>query len=79
MDDKLNYIRIRPDDRDGRMRIKADVKPKEGQVKFAPKATWAVPAFDPALKTSDWAVPVMVGDKGSQAPPPTAGGAAAGL
>ena len=79
VDDKTNYIRIRPDDRDGRMRIKADVKPKEGQAKFAPKATWAVPAFDPALRTGDWAVPVMVGGKGSQAPPPTAGGAAAGL
>ena len=66
VDGNVNYIRIRPDDRDGRIRIKADVKSKEGQSKFTARASWAVPAFDPTLRAGDWAVPVMVGGQGGQ-------------
>ena len=34
VDDTLNFIRIRPDERDGHLKIKANIKPKEGQSKF---------------------------------------------
>ena len=82
VDDNTNYIRIRPDDRDGRIRIKADVKSKEGQSKFTAKASWAVPAFDPTLRAGDWAVPVMAGGQGGQGvqrPTAPAAGAASAL
>ena len=79
VDDNLNYIRIRPDDRDGRLRIKADVKTKEGQSKFTAKASWAVPAFNPSLRAGDWAFLVMAGGQGGHRPTPPAGGAASAL
>ena len=78
VDDNVNYIRIRPDERDGRLKIKADVKPKDGKHKFTAKATWAVPAFDPSLRADGWAVPVMVGGQGGGRPTPPVGGGAGG-
>ena len=45
--DTTNYIQIRPDDRDGKMRIRADIKPKEGNSKFVMKATWPCPPMMP--------------------------------
>ena len=55
--DTTNYIRIRPDDRDGKMRIRADAKPKEGTSKFVMKATWSVPTYDAKIRPAGWSVP----------------------
>ncbi len=41
-DDK-HYVRIRPEERDGKWRIKADVKAKDSNEKFRLGATWEVP------------------------------------
>ena len=55
--DTTNYIQIRPDDRDGKMRIHADIKPKEGNSKFVMKATWPVPTYDAKIWPAGWSVP----------------------
>ena len=55
--DTINYIRIRPEKRDGKMKIRADVKPKEGTAKFALKATWTVPAYDNNIRPAGWSTP----------------------
>ena len=57
VDDTANYIRIRPDDRDGKLRIRADVKTKEGKDKFAMKATWPVPTYDVNIRPAGWSTP----------------------
>jgi hypothetical protein len=44
------YIRIRPQERDGRIRIKADVKPKEGNGRFTAKASWEAPPLDGEIR-----------------------------
>jgi hypothetical protein len=41
--EEKHYIRIRPDERDGRWKIKADVKPKDSEGRFRLGATWDVP------------------------------------
>jgi hypothetical protein len=53
-----NYIRIRPEERDGCFKIRADVKPKSGS-KFIPVASFDIPPADDNLKTSmeGWATP----------------------
>jgi len=38
-----SYVRIRPAERDGRMRIKADVKEKTSSGRFSLKAMWDIP------------------------------------
>ena len=53
--DTINYIRIRPEERDGKLKIWADVKPKEGTAKFALKATWTVPAYVANIRPAGWA------------------------
>ena len=65
--DTINYIRIRPEERDGKMKIRADVKPKEGKEKFALKATWGVPAFDAKLRPAGWSTPTWA-DVAANAP-----------
>ena len=55
--DTINYIRIRPEERDGKLKIRADVKPKEGTAKFALKATWTVPAYDASIRPARWSTP----------------------
>ena len=64
--DSSHYIRIRPDERDGRLRIRADIKPKAAGSKFSLKATWKIPAADAKLRqhNKDWAKPTWV------SPPP---------
>jgi hypothetical protein len=44
------YIRIRPQERDGRIRIRADVKPKEGNGRFTAKASWEAPPIDSEIR-----------------------------
>jgi hypothetical protein len=57
-DDKF-YIRMRPEERDGKWRIKADVKPREGNEKFRLGATWEIPPMCPEArrKVPGWATP----------------------
>jgi hypothetical protein len=43
-----NYIRIRPEDKNGKLRIRGDVKAKTNG-KFETKVYWSVPPFDNAL------------------------------
>ena len=63
VDENTHYIRIRPEDRDGKIRLKADIKPKEGNGRFTPKAYWNIPALDVTIRNrnKDWAVPTMTG------------------
>jgi hypothetical protein len=53
-----NYIRIRPEERDGCIKIRADVKSKQG-MKFVPVASFDLPPADDNLKSSmtGWATP----------------------
>ena len=61
IDEASHYIRIRPEDRDGRLRLRADTKPKAGSGKFAIRATWNIPALDNTIRNRnrDWAKPTM--------------------
>lgn len=43
------YIRVRPDTRNGKLVVKAEVKPKDGQGRFVVKGFWACPPLDPLL------------------------------
>jgi hypothetical protein len=54
-----NYIRIRPEEREGRWKIKADVKPREGEGRFRLGATWEVPPMCNEVRKSnpDWIKP----------------------
>jgi hypothetical protein len=80
VDEHTHYIRIRPVQSEGKWRIRADIKPKEGEGKFAHAATWDVPPMDEAIrkKNPDWHVPtwaeVVRGRKSAGNPPPPRGG-----
>jgi hypothetical protein len=50
LNEETTYVRIRPTERDGRVRIRADVKPKEGNGKFSTKATWDAPPLCPEVR-----------------------------
>ena len=41
----------------GKLRIRADVKTKEGKDKFAMKATWPVPTYDVNIRPAGWSTP----------------------
>jgi hypothetical protein len=58
--DTTHYIRIRPEERDGQWRIRADVKPKEGDGRFVSVASFEIPPLDDSLKTNcaGWQNPV---------------------
>jgi hypothetical protein len=77
--DSTHYIRIRPDERDGSWRIRADVKPKEGNSKFVAVASFDIPPIDAELKTnvSGWAKPTWTKKAGTQPAAATSRGAAA--
>ena len=59
VNDATHYVRIRPEVRDGKWRIRADTKPKTGDGKFALKATWPIMAADSGIRDRDknWAKP----------------------
>jgi hypothetical protein len=59
VDDTTHYVRIRPEQKDGKWRIRADTKPKTGEGKFSLKATWSIMAADATIRESDkeWAKP----------------------
>jgi hypothetical protein len=46
--EERNYIRIRPEEREGRMQLRADVKDKQGG-RFGLVATWDIPPMDKTL------------------------------
>jgi hypothetical protein len=58
-DDQSHYIRIRPEERDGVWRIRADAKKKTGDSKFVSVASFDIPPLDENLKknVSGWATP----------------------
>ena len=68
IDEATHYIRIRPEDRDGRLRLRADTKPKAGNGKFAIRATWNIPALDTTIRNRNrnWANPTMAEKTGPQ-------------
>jgi hypothetical protein len=72
-----HYVRMRPDNRDGKWRIRADVKPKEGEGRFVFKASWPVPPVDEEVhkQCKDWAAPTwaQVAAKTAKGPSPAAG------
>ena len=43
VNDDNSYVRIRPVERDGRLRIKADVKEKSSTGRFILRAVWDIP------------------------------------
>ncbi len=60
------YIRIRPEEREGTWKIRADVKAKEGSGRFVPAARWAVPPLDENIRATvkDWEKPVWSASNG---------------
>ena len=59
VDEDSNYIRIRPAYSDGKWKIRADSRPKEGYAKFAHLASWEMPPAEEATrnKVKNWFVP----------------------
>ncbi len=59
VDPGTNYIRIRPEEKDGTWKIRADTKPKEGNGKFLLKAKWNIAPLDHdnRKKVTDWRKP----------------------
>jgi hypothetical protein len=64
--DQEHYVRIRPEQRDGVWRVRADAKEKEttgtGTGKFVPVASFDLPPMEETLRSanSDWLKPVWV-------------------
>ena len=81
VDEESHYTRIRPVQTDGKWRIRADVKPKDGSGRFLHKATWEMPPLDEETrsKVPDWFKPTswagVVRGRGASvaAPPPEVG------
>ena len=59
IDEEDTYIRIRPAFSDGKWKIRAESKPKEGNAKFAHAASWEMPPVDENTrnKVKNWFVP----------------------
>ena len=51
------YIRIRPEEKDGRIEIRGDVKDRKGGDRFRKVALWSVPPVDKGLWDSDIVIP----------------------
>jgi glutaredoxin len=73
-----HYIRIRPEERDGKWRIKADIKPKDGEGRFRLGATWDIPPMCPDVRKKHqawikptWAQVTATTPKGDVASPDT--------
>jgi hypothetical protein len=60
--EQTHLIRIRPEERDGAWRIRADAKPKNSNERFTSVATFDIPPLDDSLKkhVPGWATPVWV-------------------
>jgi len=85
VDEETYYTRIRPVQTDGRWKIRADIKPKDGSGRFLHKATWEMPPVDEEtrkkvpdwFKPTSWAGVVSGRGAGAPAPPSEEGGRAA--
>jgi len=49
VDSRANYLRVRPEVREGNLMVKVEVKPKEGQGRFTLKGLWNIPPLQRAL------------------------------
>ena len=49
VDDRANFIRVRPEVREGNLMVKAEVRPKSFQGKFTLKGLWQIPPLNRAL------------------------------
>jgi hypothetical protein len=74
--EEKHFIRIRPEERDGRWRIKADIKPREGEGRFRLGATWEIPPMCPDVRKKHqawikptWAQVAAATPKGAEASP----------
>ncbi len=50
VNEETTYVRIRPVERDGKVKIRADTKNKEGSGKFSTRATWDIPPICPEVR-----------------------------
>jgi hypothetical protein len=66
VNEDTTYIRIRPSERDGRVKLRADIKGKEGNGKFVAKAFWEAPPFCPETrkKARDHLKPTWASQRG---------------
>lgn len=71
VDETKHFVRIRPEQKDGKWRIRADTKPRTGEGRFTMRAHWPIMAADGAIreKDKDWAKPtwaqIVAGGSGS--------------
>jgi len=49
VDDRANYIRVRPEVREGNLMVKVEVKPKVGMGRFSLKGLWQIPPLNRVL------------------------------
>jgi len=49
VEDRSNYIRVRPEVRDGALMVKVEVKPKDGTGRFSLKGLWPLPPLNRVL------------------------------
>jgi hypothetical protein len=66
VNDDAVYVRIRPVEREGKVKLRADIKPKEGTGKFSTKATWEAPPLCPEVrkKARDHLKPIWASARG---------------
>jgi len=66
VNEDTTYVRIRPVERDGKVKIRADTKNKEGSGKFSTRATWDIPPICPEVrkKACDHLKPVWASARG---------------
>jgi len=50
VNDDTTYVRIRPVEREGKVKLRADTKAKEGSGKFTTRATWEAPPLCPEIR-----------------------------
>jgi len=81
VDEETHYVRIRPVQSEGKWRIRADVRPKEGNARFSTMATWEMPPLDAAIREKlpdwfkpNWAEPPQAQGWGPPPPPCQPGG-----
>ena len=49
VDERSNFLRVRPEVRDGSLMVKVEVKPKEGMGRFTLKGLWPIPPLNRVL------------------------------
>jgi hypothetical protein len=66
VNEDTTYVRIRPVERDGKVKIRADTKNKEGSGKFSTRATWDTPPICPEVrkKARDHLKPIWASARG---------------